>query len=143
MAALTFVHHDYYVNPSRVSPLLLSAKDISGDGLKFLIQVEQQTPNGVTTYHNAIGLSCIFVTEFNLLTPKVSAGGKRQKDIRGVMHSCDMGRFCGTVCMVFHEPVMGAQYSRGSFAFQTKMEGARSMFDFIYHISGFIDIFQR
>jgi len=109
------IHFDLsgrYVNPSRASPLDVSAYKVTSDGEHLHLHVKNQP---------AVNLSSVFVTASNLLTPPQR--GLHQKSILGIFHSQEWDCFCGFICMVFGKDELHVQLEKDSLLFSTKSEG--------------------
>ncbi len=114
---LKFAHDDRYVNPSRVSPLILEARLLSGNS-RYELTVLGQT---------ALCVSLIFVTESYIYETPASLKLAFHA-IKGTYHSQEFERFGGTMGMVTGQQVLGMQIWNDVVTFQTKMTGMFFMF---------------
>lgn len=104
-----------YINPSRVSPMILSRNSVPGGSGSQRLQVDGRV---------AVCVSALFCTESRLVSP-ARIGGKTErmrKWISGIFHNQEWERFESLMCLVFAEHVLRAQISpKKALSFQTMM----------------------
>jgi len=108
LAAVRFTQHKHYINPSRISPLVLHSTHTSHDGSRSQLYANRRI---------AVCLSSILVVESHLLSP--TDRGLRNKFIKGTLHHQEMQRFVAVTCMIFNQPILHAQIERDSMIFST------------------------
>ncbi|KAJ7662640.1 hypothetical protein DFH06DRAFT_1324999 [Mycena polygramma] len=102
-----------FINPSRVSPIVLSRQVIPGSSATQRLHVDGRV---------AVCVSALFCTESKLVSPS-RIGGKSErmrKWVSGIFHNQEWERFESLVCFVFGEQVLRAQLSsKKALSFQT------------------------
>ncbi|KAJ7747474.1 hypothetical protein B0H16DRAFT_1461954 [Mycena metata] len=109
-----------FINPSRVSPVRLSAEVSTGATATKRLKVDNKV---------AICVTPIFSSESILIEPKKIGTNVdcTHKWLSGIMHNQEWERFESTMCLVFGELVLYAQLlSKHALAFQTMMSAASS-----------------
>ncbi|KAJ7705900.1 hypothetical protein B0H16DRAFT_1345948 [Mycena metata] len=109
-----------FINPSRVSPVCLSAEVSTGATATKRLKVDNKV---------AICVTPIFSSESILIEPKKIGTNvdRTRKWLSGIMHNQEWERFESTMCLVFGELVLYAQLSsKHALAFQTMMSAASS-----------------
>ena len=109
LAAIRFVRHRNFINPSRISPLEVHTIHTSLDGSRSQLHVDRRL---------AVCLSPLLVNESHLMTP--TDRGLRNKFIKGTLHQQEMERFVGLTCMAFGQgKMLHAQIERDAMIFST------------------------
>ncbi|KAJ3564755.1 hypothetical protein NP233_g8088 [Leucocoprinus birnbaumii] len=119
LAALMFTHDGHYVNPSRVDPLMLSARSITADNTRYNLEIKTTAPS---VYELAFCITPIRVTKSLLLFASGTGSGstRESKYIYGCAHSQDWERMVSTLCMVFGEETLDAQVYGADLQYSTQ-----------------------
>jgi hypothetical protein len=119
LSAIEFRSSEFYINPSRISPLDVCVKQIGiGTRPKYHLYTRQHRP--------AVCVSTIFCDSSHVLAPPDR--GLTQKSISGIFHSQEWEHFVGFMCTVFDHERMSAQLAKDVLQFTTKAHFAKGAY---------------
>ncbi|KAJ7637962.1 hypothetical protein DFH06DRAFT_1335610 [Mycena polygramma] len=128
-----------FINPSRISPVVLSRQVVPGSTATQRLHVDGRV---------AVCVSALFCTESKLVSP-AKIGGKSErmrKWVSGIFHNQEWERFESLICFVFGEQVLRAQLSsKKALSFQTMISpdngGTEQTNDSLFERSAPADMF--
>ncbi|EKM77709.1 hypothetical protein AGABI1DRAFT_129993 [Agaricus bisporus var. burnettii JB137-S8] len=109
--AIRFDVDGRYVNPSRVDPTILSARDTSGKSARFIAEVKV----------NHKWVTAVFTTPIRVLDSRLRTSDNEQKSISGAAHGQEWERMAAVFCMIMGESVLNAQVVGSELRFSTKL----------------------
>ncbi|KAJ7018903.1 hypothetical protein C8F04DRAFT_1189381 [Mycena alexandri] len=129
-----------YINPSRVSPMILSRQTVPGNSGTQCLQIDGRV---------AVCVSALFCTESKLVSP-AKIGGKverMRKWISGIFHNQEWERFESLICLVFGERVLRAQLTpKKALSFQPMISpadnGTEQTSDSLFESAAPMDMFK-